>query len=180
MSLLHPGHGRKAFAGITLCFAVSILLVACGSSQQSNSDSTRDSEQWSRIERTGRMSDETSDQEQEQPRWELTEDTELNGRLLIINGSDEAIRRVWFSPSDVDDFSVGYEWPSAQQIAAGRTATGPAVEGWWDIWLESEQGNDATIMRVYIKPNAVTRLNVDDAWWSGGDLLGSDLNLSIR
>jgi hypothetical protein len=154
---------------------------ACGSSQDGAEDSTG-AEQWSQIERGGsdrQMEGEPTENE-EPSSWELTEDTEFKGRLLIINSSGEDISRIWFSPSDTDDFGVGYEWPETQTVEDGQTAAGPVVEGWWDVWLESKSGADATIMRVYIKPDAVTRMNVESAWWDSGDLLGSDLNFSLH
>lgn len=179
MSLPQEVFSRKVLS--VLCSLSIVITVAsgCGSSQETSSESGSSTERWSSIER-GQAGTSGDGEAEEAPPWQLTESTEFNGRLFVVNGSDQNIERVWFSPSDLDNFDVGYEWPETQLVEAGKTAAGPAVEGWWDIWLEAADGNDATIMRVFIRPNAVTRLNVENVWWETGDLMGSDLNLSLR
>lgn len=91
------------------------------------------------------------------------------GVVRVTNFSDATITRLWFSPTDVDGL-----WPGATPEGFAPLATGESYEheipmGWWDVWFENENGEDALLYRTWFGGHDTTAFDVKDSWWNLGD-----------
>lgn len=92
-----------------------------------------------------------------------------DGALVIHNHSQHAITRVWLSPRNADTLEIGASPDDFDAIEAHRHATIHTPAGWWNLWLEADNGHDALLYHTWIAPDDPTTLHIDDSWWARGD-----------
>ena len=91
------------------------------------------------------------------------------GTLVIHNHSDYAITRVWLSPHHEENLEVGASPKDFAHIAPNEHATVHTDSGWWNLWLEADNGHDALLYHTWIAPDEPTTLHIDNTWWVQGD-----------
>lgn len=104
-----------------------------------------------------------------QVEWVDVAEATAPGRLVVLNHSDQALTRLWFSPSDIDGLWPGAEPDTFEQLMPGNVFEDTIPAGWWDVWFEASDGADVLLYRTWFGDDEETIFEIRESWWELGD-----------
>lgn len=107
----------------------------------------------------------------------LVEDTGP-GTLELRNESARTVTRLWFSPSHVEGLWPGTTPSEFSALPSGASFSQSIPMGWWDVWVEADDGADALLYRTWFGNSQPTILTITESWWQLGDWIHEEIDES--